>query len=177
MMGLFEDEGFQIISPQEICAELLLGAGVLGAVEFQSRHRDDALKACKIAREIGRLDIGQAAIVARGVTLAVEAQEGTDMMLERAGQLDQHLRGSPDNRSGVLAKLVKPHQDTRVDLPVIGPETVRRAAQVGLAGIVAQAGQAFILERETVIKLADEAGIFIAGIPSGGDDVLDSATE
>jgi DUF1009 family protein len=149
----------------------------LGAVEFQSRHRDDALKACKIAREIGRLDIGQAAIVARGVTLAVEAQEGTDMMLERAGQLDQHLRGSPDNRSGVLAKLVKPHQDTRVDLPVIGPETVRRAAQVGLAGIVAQAGQAFILERETVIKLADEAGIFIAGIPSGGDDVLDSATE
>lgn len=166
MMSLFEAEGFEIVSPQDICVDLLLGEGVIGAAAFQSIHRDDALKACEIAREIGRLDIGQAAIVARGVTLAVEAQEGTDGMLARVADLPQHLRGSTDIRCGVLAKLIKPAQDTRVDLPAIGPETVRRAAQAGLAGIVAEAGQAFILDRDEVIALADAAGVFIAGIPA-----------
>ncbi len=166
MMSLFEAEGFQIISPQEICMDVLLGKGVLGAVEFQNQHRDDALKACEIAREIGRLDIGQAAIVARGVTLAVEAQEGTDAMLARLMDLPVHLRGYNAERCGVLAKLIKPTQDRRVDLPTIGPETIRRAAEAGLAGIVAEAGQAFIVEREAVIALADAEGIFIAGIPA-----------
>ena len=166
MMKLFENEGFEIVSPQEICADLLLGEGVLGAAAFESAHRDDALKACEMAREIGRLDIGQAAIVARGVTLAVEAQEGTDEMLARAAKLPESLRGTQAKRCGVLAKLIKTGQDKRVDMPTIGPETVRGAAKAGLAGIVAEAGQAFVIDREEVIKLADEAGIFIAGIPA-----------
>jgi len=176
MMGLFEAEGFAIVSPQEICADLLLGEGVLGTAAFQSVHRDDALKACEIAREIGRLDIGQAAIVARGVTLAVEAQEGTDGMLARVAELPEHLRGTGEERCGVLAKLIKPDQDIRVDLPTIGPETVRRAVQAGLAGIVAEAGQAFVLDREEVITLADAAGIFIAGIPSMNAPIDDAST-
>jgi len=137
---------------------------------FQSGHRDDALKACEIAREIGRLDIGQAAVVALGLTLAVEAQEGTDEMLARVLELPEHLRGTEHERCGVLAKLIKPAQDTRVDLPTIGPETVRRVAKAGLAGIVAEAGQAFILERDEVINLADAAGIFIVGIPAVDED-------
>lgn len=166
MMGLFEDEGFEIISPQQICSNLVLTEGVVGAISFQSQHRDDALKACEVAREIGRLDIGQAAIVAKGVTLAVEAQEGTDAMLTRILDLPKALRGNADARSGILAKLIKPSQDIRVDLPVIGPETVKGAAAAGLAGIVAEAGQAFILNREEVIALADQAGIFIAGLPA-----------
>lgn len=166
MMGLFEAEGFEIISPQIMCADLLLQEGVLGAVPFGKVHRDDALQACTIAREIGRLDIGQAAIVARGLTLCAEAQEGTDAMLARAATLPAHLRGTPQSRCGVLAKLIKPAQDSRVDMPVIGPETVRGADKAGLAGIVAGAGEAFILDRENVIKLADQAGIFIAGLPS-----------
>jgi len=170
MMGLFEAEGFEIISPQEICVDLLLSEGVLGAAPFQSGHRDDALKACEIAREIGRLDIGQAAVVALGLTLAVEAQEGTDEMLARVLELPEHLRGTEHERCGVLAKLIKPAQDTRVDLPTIGPETVRRVAKAGLAGIVAEAGQAFILERDEVINLADAAGIFIVGIPAVDED-------
>ncbi|MEP1230052.1 MAG: UDP-2,3-diacylglucosamine diphosphatase LpxI [Litorimonas sp.] len=170
MMGLFEDEGFKIISPQELCSDLLLTEGVIGEIEFQAEHRDDALKACEIAREIGKLDIGQAAIVSRGVTLAVEAQEGTDAMLERVELLAEHMRGVPNKRCGVLAKLIKPSQDRRVDLPVIGPETIRRAARAGLAGIVAVAGEAFVLDREEVIELADEAGLFIVGIPAQSND-------
>ena len=165
VLGLFEQEGFQIISPQDVCADLMLTDGVVGSVPLKDQHRDDALQACKIASALGSLDIGQGAVVARGVTLAVEAQEGTDAMLERVLSLPQALRGTSDNRVGVLAKLVKPNQDIRVDLPTLGPETVRHAAAAGLAGIVAESGGAFIIERQITIQLADEAGMFIAGLP------------
>ena len=165
VLGLFEQEGFQIISPQEVCADLMLTEGVIGRVALTDEHRNDALEACKIAAAIGALDVGQGAVVARGVTLAVEAQEGTDAMLKRLLGLPPELRGTPERRVGVLAKLVKPKQDIRVDLPTLGPETVRHAAEAGLAGIVAEEGGAFVIEREETIRLADEAGLFIAGLP------------
>lgn len=165
VLGLFEQEGFEIISPQEVCADLMLGEGVIGSVPLMSEHRGDALEACRIASALGALDVGQGAVVARGVTLAVEAQEGTDAMLQRVLTLPVELRGTPDNRVGVLAKLIKPEQDIRVDLPTLGPETVRHAAAAGLAGIVAESGGAFILDREATIRLADEAKVFIAGLP------------
>ena len=165
ILGLFEQEGFKIVSPQEVCADLMLGEGVIGAVPLSNEHRDDALEACKVAAAIGELDIGQAAVVARGVTLAVEAQEGTDDMLIRLLNLPPELRGTPEQRLGVLAKIVKPKQDVRVDLPTLGPRTVQHAAEAGLAGIVAEAGGAFLIERDEMMRLADEAGLFIAGLP------------
>ena len=165
VLGLFEQEGFGVISPQDVCADLMLTEGVIGSVQITDDHRDDALEACKIAAAIGALDVGQAAVVARGVTLAVEAQEGTDAMLTRLLNLPSELRGRPEARVGVLAKIVKPKQDIRVDLPTLGPETVRHAAEAGLAGIVAEAGGAFIIEREETVRLANEAGLFIAGLP------------
>lgn len=165
VLALFEDEGFGIISPQEVCADLMLTEGVVGAVPMSDKHRTDALKACEIAVAIGALDIGQGAVVARGVVLAVEAQEGTDLMLMRVLDLPVELRGTLNDRVGVLAKMVKPTQDTRIDLPTLGPETVRLAAAAGLAGIVAEAGGAFMVDRVETIRRADEAGLFIAGLP------------
>lgn len=165
VLGLFEQEGFQIVSPQEVCANLMLSEGVIGAVPLTDQHRDDALLACRIASAIGALDIGQAAVVAGGVTLAVEAQEGTDAMLVRLLNLPGELRGTEERRKGVIAKLIKPNQDIRVDLPTLGPATVKLASEAGLAGIVAEAGGAFVIEREETIRLADEAGLFIAGLP------------
>lgn len=165
ILALFEDEGFGIISPQEVCADLMLTEGVMGAIPMTDDHRSDALKACETAAAIGALDIGQGAVVARGVVLAVEAQEGTDAMLMRLLNLPLELRGTAKARVGVLAKLVKPTQDIRVDLPTLGPETVRNAAEAGLAGIVAEAGGAFVMNRVETIRLADEAGLFIAGLP------------
>jgi DUF1009 family protein len=165
VLGLFEQEGFEIISPQDVCADLMLSEGVIGQVPMSDAHRDDALQACKIATAIGGLDIGQGAVVARGVTLAVEAQEGTDAMLTRLLNLPPELRGTSDARVGVLAKLIKPMQDTRVDLPTIGPNTVRHALEAGLAGIVAEAEGAFVIDRDETIRLADEGGLFIAGLP------------
>ena len=165
VLGLFEQEGFQIVSPQEVCANLMLSEGVIGAVPLTDEHRDDALQACRIASAIGALDVGQAAVVAGGVTLAVEAQEGTDAMLVRLLNLPGELRGTEEKRKGVIAKLIKPNQDIRVDLPTLGPATVKLASEAGLAGIVAEAGGAFVIEREETIRLADEAGLFIAGLP------------
>ena len=165
ILGLFEQEGFKIISPQEVCVDLIMTEGLLGQIQMTESYRNDALQACKIAAAIGALDIGQGAVVARGVTLAVEAQEGTDAMLTRLLELPSELRGTPTERVGVLAKLVKPEQDIRVDLPTLGPETVRLAAEAGLAGIVAEAGNAFVVDREETIRLADELGLFIAGLP------------
>ena len=164
ILVLFEKEGFDIIAPQEICKSLLLPQGILGSVPLAA-HKDDAKQACEIATKIGALDIGQGAVVCMGVVLAVEAQEGTDAMLRRVAELPREIRGVPGARKGVLAKMVKPEQELRVDLPTMGPETVRLTAAAGLAGIVAEAGRCFVMEKDRVIELADEAGLFIAGLP------------
>ena len=165
LLELFEKEGFEVIAPQDVCKSLLLPEGILGRVGLTETHKQDAKLACEIATKIGALDIGQGAVVCQGVVLAVEAQEGTDAMLGRVMGLPAEIRGSVSERKGVLAKMVKPTQETRVDLPTIGPATIENAAAAGLAGIVAEGGRAFIIDREQVIALADAAGLFIAGLP------------
>jgi hypothetical protein len=116
------------------------------------------------AAAIGRLDAGQAAVSCEGLILALEAQEGTDAMLERVARLPAAVRGDSRRRRGVLAKACKPDQDRRVDLPTIGPGTMRRAAEAGLAGVVGQAGLTLVLDRERVKALADELGLFVFGV-------------
>jgi DUF1009 family protein len=169
LLELFEKEGFQVIAPQYVCKSLLLPEGILGAVPLTEQYKEDAKLACEIASKIGALDIGQGAVVCQGVVLAVEAQEGTDAMLRRVAELPAEIRGTPNARKGVLAKMVKPTQETRVDLPTIGPATLEIVAAAGLAGIVAEGGRAFIIDRDEVITLANASGIFIAGLPSAGE--------
>ena len=118
----------------------------------------------EVARAVGRLDAGQAAVVCRGLVLALEAAEGTDALLARVAELPEALRGRPGAPAGVLAKAPKPIQETRVDLPTIGPATVEAVARAGLAGIVGEAGALLVLDREAVIALADELGVFIVGL-------------
>jgi len=165
LLGLFEKEGFQIIAPQDVCKSLLLPEGIIGAIPLTETHKEDAKTACEIASKIGALDIGQGAVVCQGVVLAVEAQEGTDAMLKRVSDLPLEIRGTAIERKGVLAKMVKPTQEIRVDLPTIGPATIENAAAAGLAGIVAEGGGAFVINKDEVIALADAAGLFIAGLP------------
>lgn len=169
LLELFEKEGFEVIGPQDVCKSLLLPEGILGRVSLTDAHMKDAKLACEIASKIGALDIGQGAVICGGVVLAVEAQEGTDSMLMRVADLPAEIRGSVTARKGVLAKMVKPTQETRVDLPTIGPATIENAAAAGLAGIVAEGGRAFVIDREAVIALADAAGIFVAGLPPSKD--------
>ena len=113
--------------------------------------------------DLGALDIGQAAVVCRGLVLAVEAAEGTDAMLMRVASLPEALRGTPDHRKGILVKAVKPHQERRVDLPVIGVKTVELAAAAGISGIAVEGRSALIVNRAAVVEAADRLGLFVYG--------------
>lgn len=168
VMHEFEREGFRVEGADEVVAGLTLGEGPLGARQPGEADGRDIDRAMQAARALGALDIGQAAVAAHGVILAVEAQEGTDAMLRRCAELPAGLRGSPGAPAGVLAKAPKPGQDRRVDLPTIGPATVMAAARAGLAGIVGEAGALLVVDRPAVIAAADECGLFILGLPSQG---------
>jgi UDP-2,3-diacylglucosamine hydrolase len=112
---------------------------------------------------MGGLDIGQGAVVCDGLVLAVEAQEGTDRMLERCGELPTAVRGAPQQRRGVLVKRPKPQQERRIDLPTIGPNTIRGASACGLAGVAVEAGACLVLDLDTLLAEADAAGLFVVG--------------
>ena len=164
LLGEFEKEGFSVEGAHEVMDDLGLPAGPLGAIAPSEANLADVARALEVARAIGAMDIGQGAAVCRGLVLAVEAAEGTDAMLARVAELPEALRGRPGACAGVLAKAPKPMQETRIDLPTIGPATVRGVARAGLAGIVGEAGGLIVLEREMVIELADELGLFILGV-------------
>ncbi len=164
----FEREGFIVEGAQEVASGLRLTDGPMGALAAGPEHQDDIRLAVKVARAIGALDVGQGAAAARGVVLAVEAQEGTDALLKRCAELPVELRGDAENRVGVLAKWPKPIQERRIDLPTIGVTTVEGAAAAGLAGIVAEAGATLVIDRAAVIAAADRLGLFVVGLKGDG---------
>lgn len=157
----FERAGFKVVGADSLIAQGGVPAGVIGEGAEIAAHRADIAKAMSVAAEIGRLDIGQGAVVADGIVLAVEAQEGTNAMLERVAALPQVLRGRPGARKGVLAKRPKPIQERRVDLPTIGADTVEHCARAGLAGIVLEADGALIVDRDGVETALDKHGLFV----------------
>jgi hypothetical protein len=160
----FEKEGFIVEGAHQVMADLTLPLGPLGDRGPRDEDLADIERALEAARAIGRLDIGQGAVSCDGLILALEAQEGTDAMLSRVADLPPAIRGAADRRRGVLAKAAKPGQDTRVDLPAIGPRTLREAARAGLAGIVGEAGRLIIVDRDATRALADELGLFVLGV-------------
>lgn len=165
ILAEFSKEGFLIEGAHEAKSDLTLRSGALGRIAPQSHHKADIARALLVARKIGELDIGQGAVVCDGLVLAVEAQEGTDAMLRRvANEIPGAIRGQAGAYRGVLAKAPKPIQDTKVDMPTIGLATIQRVAAAGLAGIVGEAGRLLVLDRDHVIALADELGLFIYGV-------------
>lgn len=164
LVGLFEDAGFRAVSVADAAPGLVADQGPLGRILPDDDHRADMARAFAIVRALGALDVGQAAAVCEGLALAVEAAEGTDAMIARIGQLRDNLRGTPQKRRGVLVKALKPTQDAKTDMPVIGVETVRRIAEVGLAGIALEAGKSLIVGKEAVASEADRLGVFVVGV-------------
>jgi len=162
----FEQEGFIVEGADAVIGGLTIGEGPLGRITPSKADAADIDQAIGVARALGSLDIGQAVVVANGLVLAVEAQEGTDAMLQRCADLPKALRSHGEGAAGVLAKAVKPIQDRRIDLPTIGPATIEAAARAGLAGVVGEAGSLLIVDREQVIQTADELGMFVFGVPA-----------
>ena len=162
VLKVFEDSGFAVEGADDILGgQETLPAGALGAVVPREADRADLLKALHVARAVGELDVGQGAVVSHGLVLAVEAQEGTDAMLERVAGLPADIRGRAPQ--GVLAKAPKPIQERKVDLPVIGPRTIELAARAGLAGVAGPAGDLIVIDREATIVAADRLGLFVWG--------------
>lgn len=153
-----EETGVRVLGAHEVFEGLLAPEGVLTALKPDEQAWADIRRGIEVARTLGACDVGQAVVVQQGVVLGVEAIEGTDALIRRCATLRREGQG------GVLVKLAKPQQDNRYDLPTIGPETVRSAAESGLRGIAVHAGRSLIVERETTLQLAEAAGVFVVGV-------------
>ena len=131
--------------------DCLAPPGLIAGSKLSRREEEDVDFGWKIAKEIARLDIGQTVIVKNGTVLAVEAFEGTNHAIKRGGELARN--------GAVMVKVAKPNQDMRFDVPVIGLETVRTAAEAKLRVIAMEAGKTLLLEREEIVDLANNSAI------------------
>ncbi len=169
VIRLFERHGLTVVGAQDAAPELLAPAGQLGAVAAAPADMS-AISLCAAAlAALGPFDAAQAAIGRSGQLIAVEAADGTDAMLRRLT--------TTAAQGAVLVKLPKSHQERRIDLPAIGPETVRRAVEVGLSGIAVLRDGTLIAERQTAIREADAAGLFIVGVEGTADPVTQRPAE
>lgn len=159
-----EAEGFRIVAPETVLTDLIAEAGQYSAAEPDETARSDIARAFEVARLAAAEDFGQGAIVQQGVVLGIEAVEGTDALLVRCGGLRL------DGPGGVLAKVSRPGQERRIDLPTIGTDTIRNAAAAGLRGIAVEAGSALIVDAPAVAREADAAGLFVIAMAIDSDD-------
>lgn len=164
VIGLFEVEGYRVVGIKDVAPELLAKAGALGRIKPGPDAMRDLELALKATERLGELDIGQAAVAVAGRVVALEGAEGTDAMLQRCRELRTSGKVRAKGRAGVLVKAAKPHQDLRVDLPTVGPNTIDLAAAAQLAGIAIEAGGALIADKEQTLARADAAGLFLYGV-------------
>lgn len=155
----FERDGMTFESALDYCPELLVKRGVLTKRPPTAAERADIAFGWELAKEMGRLDVGQSVAVKERAAIAVEAIEGTDRCVARAGELC---------RSGgwTLVKVAKPNQDMRFDVPTIGVDTVRNVHAARGRVIAIEAGMTIVVDQEEVIRLADELGVTIVALDS-----------
>jgi DUF1009 family protein len=168
LLGAVADEvqrrGLMLIDSTKYCPEALAPVGVLTPFEPPRLVLEDADFAWPLAKRIAALDIGQSLAVKEREIIAVEAIEGTDKLIERAGQL------CPQGR-WTLVKVAKRNQDMRFDVPTIGPQTIENLKRSRAAGLVVEAGKTLILERESVLALAAKYRIAVIGRADATADV------
>jgi len=165
--GVAQSGGLRVVGVKDVAPEICVPAGVLGRYEPSARDRADIARALAVIAALGPFDIGQAAVVADGNVLAVEAAEGTDNLLNRIAELRRLGRVTAPSGVGVLVKAPKPGQDRRFDLPSIGPRTIENVARAGLAGIAVAAGSTMLAEAEATAAAADRERIFVVGVREG----------
>ena len=140
-----EKEGFKIVGIDELLTDIIAPVGILGSVPMNKKLAVDVRIGIGAALELGRLDKGQAVIVKSGKIIMREDRRGTAELINRVKMLS-------DSNNAILIKLKKPGQDTRLDLPTIGIETVKQASEAKFAGIVIQGGATIIVNRNSMIK-------------------------
>lgn len=152
-------EGFSILSPLDFVPELTVSRGVLSRREPTRLEREDIAYGWGAAKALGELDIGQCIVVHKKAVVAVEAMEGTDETLARAGRLIE--------RGGTAVKVFKPGQHAFIDQPSIGLRTIESMTQAGLSCLVVEAGKSLFFDQQKSITLADQRGLCLIGAVDG----------
>jgi hypothetical protein len=152
---VLRDHGIDLVDSTSYLTPLLARPGVLTARQPTEEERDDLAFGYRMADQIAALDIGQTIAVKSAAVVAVEAMEGTDAVIERAGRL-----AGPGTR---IVKVAKPNQDMRFDVPVVGVPTIEAMRLAGATALSVDAGRALLLDGDDAIRAADAAGICIVG--------------
>lgn len=156
--------GADLVGIHEIAPELLAPEGAIAGPALSADELGHAQFALRMARAIGALDIGQAAVASGRRVLAVEDIGGTDALIARAGALRQQGIAGDGAARLILAKAVKPQQPSYADLPAIGPQTVVNCAAAGIAVIAVDAGNSLLLQRSELIETANRLGVSVVGL-------------
>ena len=151
---VLEDEGIELVNSTEFLGSLLPQTGVLTKRAPDESERADIEYGRHIARQIAGLDLGQTVVIRDRACVAIEAMEGTDETIERAGRIAGGQRL-------VVVKVSKPKQDMRFDVPVVGRKTVDVMKQANATALAIDAGRTLLFERDDLIRAANEAGIAI----------------
>jgi hypothetical protein len=157
------DEGIELISSTTYLEPLLAKPGVLTARAPSDQERRDIAYGREVALAIAAYDIGQTVVVASQACVAIEAMEGTDATIERAGALMRTLNdeASTLDRSLTIVKVAKPKQDMRFDVPVIGPATIKTMQSAHATCLAIEAGRTLIFENDNVLTIANAGGIAV----------------
>lgn len=153
----FERDGMTFASALDYCPELLVTNGILTRRPPTAAERKDVEFGWHLAKEMGRLDVGQSVAVKERAALAIEAIEGTDHCIERAGR---YCRAG----GWTLVKVAKPHQDMRFDVPTVGLTTIENLVKAGARCLAIEAGKTIVIDQADVVKLADRHGLAIVAI-------------
>ncbi|MGC1463055.1 MAG: UDP-2,3-diacylglucosamine diphosphatase LpxI [Terracidiphilus sp.] len=161
------DEGIELISSTQFLEPLLAQEGVLTQRAPDQDECKNIEYGLGVARAVAGFDIGQTVIVAAQACVAVEAMEGTDATIERAGRLMESLGGDAStlNRRLTVVKVAKPNQDMRFDVPVIGIATVETMIRAGASCLSIEAGRTLLFDRDSLLERASQAGIAIVAAP------------
>ncbi len=146
-------EGIGVLDQTELIRALLPAPGLIARRAPTAEEDADMEFGMRMAKEIGALDIGQTVVVKNRAVLAVEAIEGTDACIRRGGQLG--------GGGAIVAKVAKPGQDVRFDVPTVGPDTIRAMIESEAVALVIEAGKTLLVDRDKVVALADENNIAI----------------
>jgi hypothetical protein len=153
---VFEENGLKFIDTTEYLKDYLAPNGIIGKVKPDEKISADIRFGWELAKKIGELDIGQAVLVKDRAVVAVEAIEGTDELIKRSKTLCP--------RGAVLVKAAKPKQDSRFDMPVVGPRTIKNLVEIKAAALAVEAGATIIINLSEMTKIADENGIVFCGV-------------
>ena len=158
LVSEFEAAGVRMLPASLYMDDHIPGVGALTERNLSDLERDDVRRGMQVAADMGRHDVGQTVLVKSGMVLAVEAFEGTNAAILRAGRL---------SKGSVLCKAAREGHDWRFDIPVVGLTTLKKMKKAGVTALAFQAGRLILLDRDAVVSFANKHGMAVVGIDSG----------